>query len=1007
MKRPRPTLAARPTAARPANLPRLPGRRRWARRAGLVALAVVLLLGLVELGLRAGGYGYPTHFFVPLPGGGGFITNRCFAWHFFERPTAPRPLPAVLPAAKAEGALRVIILGEDVALGTPDPAYSFGRVLEMMLGQRHPGRRFEFVNAALPGIDSTIVRAIAEDCARYQPDLFIVAMGHNEVIGPHGPRATTPRWSAPGLGMTRTGARVREFRLGQLLDGLLAPAPRAAPAEWTDPGALAAYRLPPDDPRRQAAYGPFRTNLSAIITAGRAAGARVVVGTVASNLKDCPPFSSAHRPDLPDADKARWQAAYTAGVALEEAGHHADAVERYRDAERIDDRYAELHYRLAHCCQSLQRPDDARRHFARARDTDALPLRADARLNDIVHEIAGGRESEGVSLVDVERTLEQGAAGTPGDELFWDHTHLRFAGSYAVARALLAPAEAALGLDAPAGDPPSLERCAEQLAETPFDRRRCAEAVLLLTARPPFTGQLDHEKRQAAQVQALAGMVVAGPELARSIEVYSAAVARRPDDWLLHANFAQLLTAASRPAEATEHLEAVVKALPGDLQARLGLAANLIDIGKPEEAAGRFRDILAADPQFDRAHKGLGDALAGQGQRDQALVAYDAALRLNPADIDALSNRGMVRLAQGDATGARADFEAALKLGPDPESARRLGTLLLNQGQPAEALPHLQRAARIRPADVPSQNNCGLALLALGRAGEAAERFRAAVERNPNYAQAHAALAQVEAARGRAAEADAYRRRAAERGYDRPGHLEVLAESLTNLGSALLAQGDKAGARACFQSTRGFTVHAEAEYRLGTLLLDEGKPAEALAHLQRACLLKPADGRPQYSCGAALMALGRTDEAAERFAAAVQAAPHDGAAHAALAQAHMNRGRHAEAIWHFRKAIELKHNPPLTLGALAWLLATAPDAKLRDGPVAVRLAEDACRQTGRRNVNCLDALTAAYAEVGRFDDALRTAREALAVAESTGAADLAAVLRQRIPILEAHRPLHP
>jgi hypothetical protein len=73
----------------------------------------------------------------------------------------------------------------------------------------------------------------------------------------------------------------------------------------------------------------------------------------------------------------------------------------------------------------------------------------------------------------------------------------------------------------------------------------------------------------------------------------------------------------------------------------------------------------------------------------------------------------------------------------------------------------------------------------------------------------------------------------------------------------------------------------------------------------------------------------------------------------------------------------------------------------------VRLAEEACRRTGRRNVNCLDALCAAYAEVGRFGEALGAAREALAVAEAAGANDLAVVLRSRIPILEARRPLHP
>src|SRR5262245_22297956 len=121
-------------------------RRTWARRTGLAALAVVMVLGLTELGLRAFGYGYPTRFFVPLAGGS-FVTNRCFAWRFLDRPTAPRPHPSVLPAAKAPGTVRIFLLGEDAAFGTPDPSYSFGRILEVMLGQRHPDTRFEIINA--------------------------------------------------------------------------------------------------------------------------------------------------------------------------------------------------------------------------------------------------------------------------------------------------------------------------------------------------------------------------------------------------------------------------------------------------------------------------------------------------------------------------------------------------------------------------------------------------------------------------------------------------------------------------------------------------------------------------------------------------------------------------------------------------------------------------------------------------------------------------------------------
>src|SRR5262249_7260432 len=115
----------------------------------------------------------------------------------------------------------------------------------------------------------------------------------------------------------------------------------------------------------------------------------------------------------------------------------------------------------------------------------------------------------------------------------------------------------------------------------------------------------------------------------------------------------------------------------------------------------------------------------------------------------------------------------------------------------------------------------------------------------------------------------------------------------------------------------------------------------------------------------------------------------------------------AEAIAEFRKAVELKIDQPKTLSTLAWLLATDPDPKLRDGPQALRLAHEACRRTGYRDPNCLDALSAAYAEVGLYDDAVPAGREAAARAEAVGATALASVIRRRLPILESRRPLHP
>jgi Flp pilus assembly protein TadD len=75
---------------------------------------------------------------------------------------------------------------------------------------------------------------------------------------------------------------------------------------------------------------------------------------------------------------------------------------------------------------------------------------------------------------------------------------------------------------------------------------------------------------------------------------------------------------------------------------------------------------------------------------------------------------------------------------------------------------------------------------------------------------------------------------------------------------------------------------------------------------------------------------------------------------------------------------------PPALNGLAWLLATHPDATVRNGPEAVRLAERACAVTSRRNPELLDTLAAAYAEAGRFPEAINAAQEAITLARTAG-----------------------
>ena len=71
-------------------------------------------------------------------------------------------------------------------MGDPEPAFGFGRILQVLLQAKYPARHFEVVNVAITAINSHVIRQIARDCAPRQGDLWIIYMGNNEVVGPFG-----------------------------------------------------------------------------------------------------------------------------------------------------------------------------------------------------------------------------------------------------------------------------------------------------------------------------------------------------------------------------------------------------------------------------------------------------------------------------------------------------------------------------------------------------------------------------------------------------------------------------------------------------------------------------------------------------------------------------------------------------------------------------------------------------------------------------------------------------
>lgn len=640
--------------------------RNWLLTITGAVVIPVALLALLETGLRTFHYGYPANFLLPTSVAGRrvYTNNPRFGFRFFPRSIARGSLPLRVPP-KPPDTYRIFVLGDSAALGDPEPSFGFSRMLELMWKAHRPGHGIEVFNVAMTAINSHVVRVIAGECAEHQPDLFIVYVGNNEVVGPFGP-ATVFTSVLRNPVLIRAAVAVKGARIGQLLD---VAARRAPPAEWGGMEMFAGNEIAATDARLESVYRNFTQNLRATIRAGRSAGARVLVCTVPVNLRDCAPFSPRDG----------------AGVQFRSAQSFWDAG----DFEK------------------------ARAAFTRARDLDALRFRTDSRLNAAIRDTVA---ASGAELLDAERIFAAASPhGIPGNEVFYEHVHMNFHGNYVLARAIFERIAAAA--------PVLAERdCAEQLAFTDWNRYRVLQEIAARMKRPPFVNQLDHTRHLAALEADLAGLRHYDPRAA--LAVFQRAVAANPHDWMLRETFAAFLHAHGNPRAAAAQLRSVIEWLPWYAGAHSVLGLALADAGEFPEANSQCEEAIRLEPFTAEWRYNLGNVLATHGDLDAAIARYREALALQPALVNAHYNLGIALARARRRQDAALQFRETLRLRPgDLNALNNLGVVLVEQGKLAEAEQNYEQILRIAPGYAVAHRNLAAVLAKLGRENAAREHL--------------------------------------------------------------------------------------------------------------------------------------------------------------------------------------------------------------------------------------------------------------------------------------------
>jgi Tfp pilus assembly protein PilF/thiol-disulfide isomerase/thioredoxin len=200
-------------------------------------------------------------------------------------------------------------------------------------------------------------------------------------------------------------------------------------------------------------------------------------------------------------------------------------------------------------------------------------------------------------------------------------------------------------------------------------------------------------------------------------------------------------------------------------------------------------------------------------------------------------------------------------------------------------------------------------------------------------------------------------------------------------------------------------------------LVQIGKPDAALAYLSSVDSTSDAGNREFARLFAGQLAAAYVD-LAKHFAAqqkleialsslrnAVKHQEDNWDAHFGMAALLSSLGRQREAADEYRILLRLRPNHILAARNLAWILATSGDPALQNPAEAIRLAEAACAATQYRSPADLDALAAAYAAAGRFDEAAATANKAISILVQAGRQDGAAAIAERLRLYQDRKPL--
>ena len=287
------------------------------------------------------------------------------------------------------------------------------------------------------------------------------------------------------------------------------------------------------------------------------------------------------------------------------------------------------------------------------------------------------------------------------------------------------------------------------------------------------------------------------------------------------------------------------------------------------------------------------------------------------------------------------------------------------KGEYQAAIVEWSDLAASNPDDARVHNNLGTALVRTGKFSEAIGQYEKALELNPQFYAIH-----------------------------------------NSLGLALLSAGRPDEAVVQFdKALEAYPESADLHNNLGRALAMKDRPDDALVEFQKAAKMDPQSAEARNNIGRVMASRGRLEEAIPYFQKAIEIDPNFVEAQQFLGAAlYYARGQVQEALVHWRAALRVQPDYLPALNEVAHVLAANPEASARNGSEAVTLAQRAVELSGGHEAIYLDTLAAAYAEAGRFAEAVETARRGLEIATRPDQSQLRDGLAAKLRLYEARKP---